>query len=154
MDLSSINARVKAIRKSKRLNQSEFGKIIGLKQGGVSAMEQEGATVTEQNITLICQKFRVSRDWLEKGEGDMFIEGEPGIFREFAKEYELTLPEQQVAKYLLKLSHAERDRILQHLGKIALALQEGRKLEREERQKQREEQLDIDLAENGDLFHN
>ncbi|MBQ1807974.1 MAG: helix-turn-helix domain-containing protein [Selenomonas sp.] len=152
MGLTTINARVKAIRKSKRLNQSEFGKIIGLKQGGVSAMEQEGATVTEQNISLICQKFRVSRDWLEKGEGDMFIEGEPGIFREFAKEYQLSIPEQHVAKYLLKLSHTERDQILRHLCRIAAAMQEGRKQEREERQKAQEDKDIQDFA--NDLFHN
>ena len=152
MDLLTINARVKAVRKSKHLNQSEFGKIIGLKQGGVSAMEQDGATVTEQNITLICQKMRVNRDWLETGEGEMFNEGEPGIFREFAKEYQLTLPEQQVAKYLLKLTHEERNQILRYLMPIVAAMQEGRKMEREARQKQQEEKSTLDLAENGELF--
>ena len=138
MDTLSINARVKAIRKAKRLNQTDFGKAIGLGQMAVSKLEQEGSTVTSKNILLICQKFHVSRDWLEKGEGEIFLEGEPGIFREFAKEYQLTIPEQQVAKYLLKLSHEERDQILRHLGRIAAALQEGRKIEREARQKQQE----------------
>jgi transcriptional regulator with XRE-family HTH domain len=135
MALSSINARVKAIRKAKRLNQTEFGEAIGLKQMGISNMEQEGNTVTKKNIFLICQKFNVSRDWLEKGEGEMFNEGEPGIFREFAKEYELSLPEQQVAKYLLKLSHAEREHILTHLSRIAAALHAGRKMEQAQREK-------------------
>ena len=131
----SINARIKTIRKAKRLSQAEFGEAIGLKQGAISRIEQEGIQVTEQNITIICQKFRVRREWLETGEGEMFNTGEPGIFREFAKEYELSIPEQQVAKYLLKLSHAERERILTHLSEIALALQEGRKMEQAERKK-------------------
>jgi transcriptional regulator with XRE-family HTH domain len=146
MKLTSINARVKAVRKAKRLNQTEFGRAIGLKQMGVSNIEQEGNTVTDKNILLICQKFHVSREWLETGEGEMFLTGEPGIFREFAKEYQLTLPEQQVAKYLLKLSHDERDQILRHLGRIAMAMQEGRKLEREQRQKQQEEKDTQDYA--------
>lgn len=135
MEKLSINARIKAIRKAKRLNQSAFGAAIGLTQGGVSYIEQEGVAITEQNIELICQKFRVCRNWLETGKGDMFNTGEPGIFREFAKEYQLTLPEQQVAKYLLKLTHEERDQILRHLNKIASAMQEGRKLEEAERKK-------------------
>lgn len=135
MLLSSINARVKAVRKAKRLNQTEFGEVIGLKQMGVSNMEQEGNTVTKKNIFLICQKFNVSLDWLEKGEGEMFNTGESGIFREFAKKYELSIPEQQVAKYLLKISHAEREHILHHLERIALALREGRKIEQAEREK-------------------
>ena len=130
----TINARIKAIRKAKKLNQTEFGKAIGLKQMAISNIEQDGGTVTKKNILLICQKFHVSQQWLETGKGEMFLTGEPGIFSEFAKEYELSLPEQQVAKYLLKLSHSERERILTHLSRIALALQEGRKLERNERE--------------------
>lgn len=152
MKFFSINARVKAIRKAKRLSQADFGEAIGLKQGGVSYIEKEGNTVTVQNITLICQKFHVNREWLEKGEGEMFNTGEPGIFREFAKEYKLTPPEQQVAKYLLKLSYEERNQILRYLTQIASAMAEGRKMEREARQKQQEEKIAMDLAENGELF--
>lgn len=135
MNYFSINARIKAVRKAKGLKQASFGATIGLTQGGVSYIEQEGVSITEQNIELICQKFRVRREWLETGEGEMFNTGEPGIFREFAKEYELSLPEQQVAKYLLKLSHAERERILAHLSRIAIALQNGRKMEQAKREK-------------------
>jgi transcriptional regulator with XRE-family HTH domain len=135
MEKNFLNTRIKAIRKAKGLNQASFGKAIGLTQGGVSYIEQEGSTVTEQNISIICQKFRVNRHWLESGEGEMFNTGEPGIFAEFAKEYELSLPEQQVAKYLLKLSHSERERILAHLSRIAIALQNGRKMEQAQREK-------------------
>lgn len=143
MEISSINARVKAVRKAQHMNQSEFAAAIGLKQGGVSAMEQEGRTVTEQNIFVICQRFRVNRKWLETGEGEMFLTGEPGIFAEFAKEYKLSLPEQQVAKYLLQLSHADREHILTHLGRIAQAIQEGRRMEREELHRQAEKALGL-----------
>jgi transcriptional regulator with XRE-family HTH domain len=129
----SISNRVKILRKTLKLQQADFGERIGLGGGAIGKMER-GGTVTDQNIKLICEKFRVRREWLEHGEGDIFITGEPGIFSEFAKEYELSLPEQQVAKYLLKLSHSERERILTHLSRIALALQEGRKLERNERE--------------------
>ena len=72
MDTLSINARVKAIRKAKRLNQTDFGKAIGLGQMAVSKLEQEGSTVTSKNILLICQKFHVSRDWLEKARAKFF----------------------------------------------------------------------------------
>lgn len=126
MEKISINARVKAIRKAKGLSQAEFGKAISLKQGGVSYIEQEGNTVTEQNIALICQKFRVRREWLVNGEGEMFLSGEPGIFAEFAKEYKLTSQEQEVAKYLLGLSEDERSNIMRYLQNIAAAMERGR----------------------------
>ncbi|SDO99582.1 helix-turn-helix domain-containing protein [Selenomonas ruminantium] len=129
MEKISINARVKAIRKAKGLSQAEFGKAISLKQGGVSYIEQEGNTVTEQNVSLICQKFRVRREWLVDGEGEMFISGEPGIFAEFAREYKLTAQEQEVAKYLLSLSEAERGNIMGYLRNIAAAMERGRQAE-------------------------
>lgn len=128
----SINSRIKAVRKNNGLKQAEFGKLIGLTQGGVSYIEQEGNTIKEQNITIICQKFRVRREWLETGEGEMFNNWEPGIFAEFAKEYELSLPEQQLTRYLVRLSHTEREQILNLLDHMCHALQEGRCMEQEQ----------------------
>lgn len=144
MEKISINARVKAIRKAKGLSQAEFGKAISLKQGGVSYIEQEGNTVTEQNVSLICQKFRVRREWLVDGEGEMFISGEPGIFAEFAKEYKLTSQEQEVAKYLLSLSEGERANIMHYLQNIAAAMERGRQADAKAAEYHR--QLDEALA--------
>ncbi len=126
MEKISINARIKTLRKAQRLSQAEFGENIGLKQVAVSNLEKEGNTVTEQNITLICQRFRVRREWLVDGEGEMFISGEPGIFAEFAKEYKLTSQEQEVAKYLLSLSEGERANIMHYLQNIAAAMERGK----------------------------
>lgn len=128
----SVNSRIKAVRKNKGLKQAEFGKLIGLTQGGVSYIEHEGNTIAEQNITIICQKFRVRREWLDTGEGEMFNDGEPVIFAEFAKEYELSLPEQQLTRYLVRLSHTEREQILNLLDHMCHALQEGRRMEQEQ----------------------
>lgn len=122
----SINARIKELRATLRYKQAEFGEQIGVKDGAVWRMEQEGSNVTEQSIMLICQKFRVRREWLVDGEGEMFLSGEPGIFAEFAKEYKLTSQEQEVAKYLLGLSEDERSNIMRYLQNIAAAMERGR----------------------------
>lgn len=125
----TINSRVKAVRKAKRMSQAEFGEAIGLKQGAISRIEQDGVPITEQNIAIICKTFRLRREWLETGEGEMFNDGEPGIFAEFAKEYQLSLPEQQLTRYLVHLSHTEREQILNLLEHMCQALQEGRRME-------------------------
>lgn len=70
----SINARIKQLRKKKKLNQTEFGSVIGLKNSAISKIEQEGSVVVDQNIQLICEKFQVRRDWLVDGTGEMFAE--------------------------------------------------------------------------------
>ena len=118
----SINARVRAVRKSKGLSQAEFGKAISLKQGGVSYIEQEGNTVTEQNIALICQHFNVRRAWLVDGEGEMQDSPENSLFATFAKEYKLTPAEQNAARFLLTLSSEERQQMLKYVTMLANAI--------------------------------
>ena len=54
------------------MNQGEFGKAIGLKQGAISKLEKPGNAVVDQNIQLICEKFQVRREWLVDGIGEMF----------------------------------------------------------------------------------
>lgn len=140
----SINARIKELRATLRYKQAEFGEQIGVKDGAVWRMEQEGSNVTEQSIMLICQKFRVRREWLVDGEGEMFLSGEPGIFAEFAKEYKLTSQEQEVAKYLLGLSEGERANILGYLQNIAAAMERGKQADAKAAEYHR--QLDEALA--------
>lgn len=143
MEKSTINARVETLRKELRLNQAAFGERIGLGGGAIGKMER-GGTVTDQNIKLICEKFRVRREWLVDGEGEMFVSGEPGIFAEFAKEYKLTSQEQEVAKYLLSLSEGERANILGYLQNIAAAMERGRQADAKAAEYHR--QLDEALA--------
>ena len=125
MENFSINARVRAVRKAKGLNQAEFGKAISLKQGGVSYIEQEGNTVTEQNISLICQHFNVRRAWLVDGEGEMFDSPENSLFASFAQEYNLTPAEQNAARFLLTLSSEERQQMLKYVTMLADAIHGG-----------------------------
>lgn len=143
MEKSTINARIETLRKELRLNQAAFGERIGLGGGAIGKMER-GGTVTDQNIKLICEKFRVRREWLVDGEGEMFLSGEPGIFAEFAKEYKLTSQEQEVAKYLLGLSEGERANILGYLQNIAAAMERGKQADAKAAEYHR--QLDEALA--------
>lgn len=69
-----INQRIKELRKSLNLNQSEFAKQIGITQTGVSWLERNGNTVIDQNKHLICDRFGVDLHWLETGEGNMYAE--------------------------------------------------------------------------------
>ena len=119
MKKNFINERIKALRKHLKMNQAEFGARIGLKQGAISRVEQEGVPVTEQNIKLICEKFDVRREWLVDGTGEMLQETEDTLFASFAQRHNLTEQEQKVARYLLRLTSEEREAILRHILAIA-----------------------------------
>lgn len=74
LEVINLNSRIRALRKALGLNQKEFANRIGLKQNAISYMEKDDATVTEQNIKMICSQFSVNEDWLRYGHGTMFIE--------------------------------------------------------------------------------
>ena len=66
------NNRLKEIRKTLKINQSEFAAKIGMAQSGYSQVETGENTLTEQNIKLISLIYGVSESWLRNGEGKMF----------------------------------------------------------------------------------
>ncbi|MDR3342625.1 MAG: helix-turn-helix domain-containing protein [Treponema sp.] len=68
----TILDRIRAIRKTLGINQSEFAKRIGLTQTSMSMIEIGKSNLTEKNIKMICTTFNVHEKWLRTGSGDMF----------------------------------------------------------------------------------
>lgn len=66
-----MNDRIKQVRQYAGLNQTEFGKRLGIKQNSVSQIEASNRIPSDQLVLSICREFGVSRHWLETGEGDM-----------------------------------------------------------------------------------
>ena len=69
-----INSRIKEVRISLGLTQTEFGNSIGLKQNTVGQIENAQRSVTDRTILLICEKYNVNEEWLRNGNGEMFVE--------------------------------------------------------------------------------
>ena len=118
----SINQRIKELRKSLKLNQNEFGDKIGLKNSAISKMEQEGSTVIDQNIRLICDTFHIREEWLRTGEEPMMSNEEDAILEAFVKRYDLTPDERTTARYMLRLSPDQRAAVLTHVKALAAEL--------------------------------
>lgn len=74
--------RIRRIRKDLKLNQTEFGSMIGATQKMITTYET-GTVVPDKSILLlICQKFNVNEDWLESGIGEPYKVGlVPGLVR-------------------------------------------------------------------------
>ncbi len=69
-----IGERIKKLRKELKMNQTEFGERIGLKQTAIGMYENNLRGVADRSILLICKEFGVSENWLRKGEGQMFLD--------------------------------------------------------------------------------
>lgn len=73
--------RVRELRKSIRMNQTEFGNKIDVAQSYLTNIETAKRPVTDKIFKLICLqswngKF-VNENWLRTGEGEMFLELPP-----------------------------------------------------------------------------
>lgn len=65
--------RIRLLRKELKLNQTDFGERIGVKQASVAGYEAGIRTPLDVVITSICREFNVSEDWLRTGKGEMFL---------------------------------------------------------------------------------
>lgn len=119
----TINQRIKNLRKDMKLNQKEFGAKIGLGQGAVSRLEQEGVLVIDQNIRLICDTFHVNEDWLRNGQGPREATDTPkNLLDQVRDEYHLNHVEDQIMRMYLKLPEDARQTISDYVKELAKAI--------------------------------
>lgn len=64
--------RIKAIRKSLKLTQTEFGERIGVKGNTVAGYEKGIRIPSDAIVKAICRELGCSEDWLRTGDGEMF----------------------------------------------------------------------------------
>ena len=69
-----MNERIKQVRLSAKLSQTEFAEKILVSRSAVCKMESGENSPSEQTVKLICQEFNVNGDWLRTGSGEMFVE--------------------------------------------------------------------------------
>ena len=86
----SIAERIKAIRSELHLSQREFAKGIFVSQSYFCDIEVNKRKITERIIQLISMIYKVNKEWLKTGKGEMFsasmtevrLENLSGVFRE------------------------------------------------------------------------
>lgn len=66
----TINERIGYVRREiAKVTQKVFAEALGLTQSGVSYLEQNGSSVSDTSVRLICNIYHVSYDWLAFGTG-------------------------------------------------------------------------------------
>lgn len=114
-----MNHRLKTLRKTLGLNQTEFAKRLGLSQSTLAMLELGKRNINEKHIKLICSAYGCQDRWLRTGEGEMFedspYEGEFfslfGELRPEAQRYLLTMARELVGaqEQLLKNPSTHKD---------------------------------------------
>ena len=69
----AVNERIKQLRTSLKMSQTEFGRAIFLSNGYIADMELGKKKVNDRITHLISLTFGVSEAWLKDGTGSMFF---------------------------------------------------------------------------------
>lgn len=112
--MTTINARIKNVRKEAGMNQKEFSESIGVTQSGVSYMEQDGRNVSDMTIKSICNYFNVNEDWLRNGTEPMYIPESTFSLDKFVKDHGGTELELDIMKTYFELEPDIRAMLVQH----------------------------------------
>lgn len=119
----TVYERIKHYRKNVlNLTQEEFAKRINVSRANIASIERGRITVTDRVVSDICNAFSVSEEWLRNGTGEIHQDTETTLFSAFAKQYDLSEAEQNVAKYLLAIPSAERQKLMEHIVGLAGAI--------------------------------
>lgn len=73
-----MNERIRELRESLGLNQTDFGARIGVKQTTIAGYENGTRTPQDAVLLNICREFGVDEIWLRTGVGEMFRKKERG----------------------------------------------------------------------------
>lgn len=68
-----MNERLKQARKALGLSQTKFAEKLGMTAQALSLIEIGKTPITDKHIKPICAIFNVSEEWLETGNGAMFL---------------------------------------------------------------------------------
>jgi transcriptional regulator with XRE-family HTH domain len=107
MAVSTIKERIKAVRTALNLSQKDFCKGIYISQSLYAKIETGERKPTERIYELISNKYKVSKDWLITGKGDMFSISPPDVELE------------QLLEIIRGLDPLFRDYIIQQVKQLA-----------------------------------
>lgn len=71
MDTTTIGQRIRMLRKHYGLNQTAFGKAVGVSYGHISNIEAGKDKASDNLIRLIAIEYCANEDWIRSGVGDM-----------------------------------------------------------------------------------
>ena len=110
--------RVKQLRKGLGMTQESFGKKLGVKRDVIANIELGRAPVKDLMMNLICKTFKVNPLWLEKEEGEMFLDIPDSILDDVALEFDLSPTEKNIVTNYLRMSPEDRRKVADLLKKL------------------------------------
>ena len=116
-----MNNRIKELRKSLSMSQSDFGKKLGVSRDVINNIEQgrNKKEISEIFIAHICNIFNVNPNWLITGEGEMFVDSSNNSsLSSLRQEYDLSDDAIKVIQNFIQMTPDEQSSLIQTLKKL------------------------------------
>lgn len=109
MEINQIDVRqrIREIKDSKFMNQSEFAEAIGIKQGDLSSYLSGKRSIGISLINRIIIAFPINKTWLLTGKGDMYISTERKAVKEEEKQKDSETVKELMAAIKRRDEHVE-----------------------------------------------
>lgn len=104
------NIRLKNLRETLELTQKEFGEKLNLSSSQISSYESGHRCITERTLNDIYRIFRVNKDWMIEGKGNMFIDVDTV---------------EDLSTKIMNLPAKDRDAIIRIVDALILSLEEN-----------------------------
>lgn len=115
-----IGIRLKELRNTLGLTQTEFADKLCLSRNAVASYEGETRTPNDAIIKLICKEFNVDYYWLTEGaDVDMFMKLPNTLMEKLSERYNLNKKSQMVLKTYLEAPEDEKEAIENFLTTLA-----------------------------------
>ena len=75
--VAEVRERIRKVRETLNISQREFAKRIFISQTLLGDIELGNRNVNDRTVQLISTEFKVSKEWLLSGRGDMFTSPPP-----------------------------------------------------------------------------
>lgn len=110
--------RLKQLRNELGLSQPKFGERLGVGRDVIANIELNRVELKDMMLNLICKTFNVNPLWLEKGEGEMFIDTPQSIIDDLSTEFDLTDIEKKIVANFVNMSESSRQQLIDMIKKL------------------------------------
>ncbi len=121
----NIGDRIKKVRISLDMTQTEFAKRIGSMQNTITRYETNNRNPSASVIALICREFNVNEEWLKTGAGEMFKAAPSSALDALAEEYKLSAASYVMVEKFVNLKPEAQEAIFNYLREVVAAFQSG-----------------------------
>lgn len=110
--------RIKELRKNLGLSQKAFGEKLGVSRSSINNIDSKAVPLKPLFIDHLCDVFNVNKEWLENGNGEMFLASSENIVEKLIREYKLDDMDGAIIRSYLILSGAERAAVKKYISSI------------------------------------